>query len=483
MTAEVRVLERYEVIVIGAGTAGIPCALEASAREGARVLILEKDELIGGTLHLSSGQMSAAGTRRQRARGIQDSAAAHRADIDRLSSGTARADIVDRAVTLASSTIDWLDDHGFDFSDESPYKPSAHEPYSVARSYEGREGGMSVLRILKKLLECRVGEGRIEIRLSTPVTGLRTNDAGNVVGVTVCGTEGNEDIDADAVVLATGGFASDPKLFRELEGVPLMSCARPTSTGDGLILALAVGGTVSGQGTYMPTFGGLPHPETPHRSLLQPRPLLLLADREPWEIYVDRHGRRFVAEDAPGPHAKEVALLGTDDLTFWMIFDGSALQRSTAMIEGWTGSDIDELAGSRTGVHRADDLAALAGEAGIDADGLIASVAAYNAALRDGSADDLGRTHRPAEIATGPFYALRNHGISVVTFAGLDVDADMCVRRTDGSIIGGLYAIGEIIGNGATAGRAFCSGMQVTPALSFGRWLGRELSERRVAAS
>jgi fumarate reductase flavoprotein subunit len=64
---------QYDLIIIGAGTAGIPCAIAAS-KKGAKVLLLDKADDVGGTLHTSGGHMSAAGTKRQAEKGIIDHA-------------------------------------------------------------------------------------------------------------------------------------------------------------------------------------------------------------------------------------------------------------------------------------------------------------------------------------------------------------------------------------------------------------------------
>jgi anaerobic glycerol-3-phosphate dehydrogenase len=71
---------------------------------------------------------------------------------------------------------------------------------------------------------------------------------------------------------------------------------------------------------------------------------------------------------------------------------------------------------------------------------------------------------------------MRNHGVTLVTFVGLDVDGTMRVRREDGSIIDGLYATGEVIGATATTGQSFCSGMMITPGVVHGRLLAARLA-------
>lgn len=480
---EIHVTERdaYDVVIVGAGTAGIPCAIEA-ANTGLRVLLVDKDDRIGGTLHTTGGHLSAAGTKRQAEKGIIDSVESHLADVRRISGGTIREGIVQRALSLAPETVDWLDELGFEFAPETPRTVYGHEPYSVPRTYYGRDAGVSILKVLSPLLNDAIARGSVVMRTSTPVTGLRTDDAGRVIGVSIWGGDGEEDVDAAAVVLTTGGFASDPALFAEIEGVPLVSAAHPTSTGDGLQLARSVGAAVAGRGTYLPTFGGLPHPTTPSRAQWSVRPLLVATERLPWEVYVDRHGRRFVAEDEPSIDTKERSLVGVDDMAFWTVFDDRARRESIPMVVGWTPDKLAEQAGRRAGVHCADTVEALARIAGINPEGLLSTVHEYNDAIESGRPDPFGRHHRPAVISEPPFFALENHGITLITFAGVDVDDDLAVRRDDGSVVDGLYAVGEVIGAGATCGNSFCGGMMVTPAITLGRWLGRTLGRSAAPA-
>jgi succinate dehydrogenase/fumarate reductase flavoprotein subunit len=472
--------EPSDLIVVGAGTAGLACAVEA-AEAGGRVLLLDKADEVGGTLHVSGGHLSAAGTRRQAARGIADTPDAHAEDVLRISGGTARADLVRAAVDLAPSTVDWLDANGFDFADSCPRIVHGHEPYGVARTYYGTAEARSILAVLLRLLQPHLDRGAIRLETGRRVGRLLT-DGDRVTGVEV---EGGGSARGRAVVLATGGFGATAELFAALERRPLFTAARPTSTGDGLTLARALGAAVAGRGAYLPTFGGLPEPGRPGRVRWRDRPRLVAAERDPWELYVDRRGRRFVAEDEPSVDRKERALLAATpgDLTFWMVLDDRAVASSSPVVVDWSADDLRAAAGRREGVCAAGTLEDLARAAGIDPAGLAATVGEYNRALAAGAPDPLGRTARPAPVAEPPFYALRNHGTTLVTFAGLDVDARLRVRRRDGSVIPGLYAAGEVLGAAATSGNAFCGGMLLTPALSFGRLLGRRLARRDADAA
>jgi len=462
----------YDVLVVGAGPAGLSVALEAAAR-GARVLVVEKDDRIGGTLHLSGGHLAAGGTARQRERGIEDSPEAHLDDIRRISGGTAREDLIAIVAEHAPDTIAWLADRDFAFAPETPRVVYGHEPYRTARTYYGKDEGASILEVL----QAELATSGVELWLRTPVTGL-VLDGDAVVGVEVYRDGAEVEVRAPSVVLATGGYGAEPELFEELEGAPLVSAAARTSTGDGLLLGQSVGAALQGEGTHLPSFGGLPDPASPMRANWADRQVLT-SERPPAEIYVDRDGCRWVAEDEPSIDAKERALVGIPAQTFWTVFDDAALAAATgsqAMVVGREPDEVRSMANTRPGVHSAASLAELATLAGISADGLADTVARYNAYVSAQTDPEFGRRHLPAPIATAPFYAIRNHAITLVTFQGLDIDASCAVRSESGSVIPGLYAVGEVIGAGATCGNSFCSGMLLTPALTLGRLLGARLA-------
>jgi fumarate reductase flavoprotein subunit len=86
--------------------------------------------------------------------------------------------------------------------------------------------------------------------------------------------------------------------------------------------------------------------------------------------------------------------------------------------------------------------------------------------------DRLGREHLPLPIERAPYYAVRNHGSTLKSPAGLVVDKDLRVVGGSGPVEN-LYAAGEVLGGSTLSGKSFVSGMSVTPALSFGRLIGR----------
>lgn len=476
-------MNRWDVLIVGAGNAGLPCAIEAASL-GLRTLLVEKDVRIGGCLHTTGGHLSAAGARRQQLAGIDDCVQWHLDDIAAITGGTHRDDIVRVAVEHAAETVDWLDDNGFRFAPETPRIVYGHPPYRVARSYYGPDGGLSLLEVFSRLIDEQVSSGRLEVWTDSPLIDLKAgtatvNGQPKVAAATVLRRGTETRVQADAIVLATGGFAADAELFEAIEGFPLVSAAHPTDTGDGLVLAQHLGAALQGEGKFLPTFGGLPHPTTPGRVQWEDRPVLTTPERAPWEIYVDASGRRWVREDAESIDTKERALVAeVPDLVFWTIFDDRGRRESVPMVVGWSPQDIAEKANDRAGVYSAASIAELARTAGIDPPGLQATIDQYNRAVAVGRDEAFSREFLPAPIAEPPFFAMRNHGIALLTYAGLDVDVTARVRRSDGQVFANLFAIGEAMGGAATHGHAILSGMTCTPAIVYGRLVARDLAQK-----
>jgi len=219
----------------------------------------------------------------------------------------------------------------------------------------------------------------------------------------------------------------------------------------------------------------LPDVDDPHKALRVEGPLPPSHDRPPHEIHVNRRGRRWIAEDEEDSLKRQRALLEADDLTFFTIFDEEGLEAFGSPLAGWSPGALREQAGVREGVHTGSTLEGLASAAGISEENLAATVARYNGFVSQQTDRDFGRKSLPSPIARPPFYAVRQHGVSVVTFAGVDVDDRFRVRAEEGALVEGLYAAGEILGAGATSGRSYSDGMVLGPAIIFGMLIGERL--------
>lgn len=462
---------QWDLIVIGAGTAGMPAATFA-ARRGAKVLLVEASAQMGGTLHLSNGQMSAAGTKIQKQKGIVDTPAEHVADVLRISNNTVNPDLVKLACENAADAFDWLMDNGFELNPKHPIKGAAHEDYSKARYYGGVEDGISIIKVMEKETKSEIAKGGIKYLPRHEAKQLVTGEGGAVTGVVAEDENGKATAHMGRfVLLASGGYNMNVKMFEELCGYkPYARMSYPYSQGQGITMALAVGGYVRGKEQYLCNFGGIMGADEP-QSQVAARFNTYADRRPPWEIYVNVHGKRFVQEDVHSVDHREHALLKQPDFRYWIVFDDEMLKQAPHPIDRLTPEEYRDSFNDRPMYYKGATLAELAQRTGVNAAGLAATVAAYNKG-REAKKDEFGREHMPLPVAKGPFYAVRVQGYSITSTVGVTVNNDLQVIRKDGSPIGGLYAAGEVIGTAQLMGSAFVGGMNVMPAITFGKMLG-----------
>ncbi|MDX2225302.1 MAG: FAD-binding protein, partial [Rhodospirillaceae bacterium] len=249
--------------------------------------------------------------------------------------------------------------------------------------------------------------------------------------------------------------------------------AHPMAQGVGLTMGLAAGGYLRGGDKYLCTFGSV----LQHRAFPAPLEVAVMLYpnmRQPWEIFVNARGARFVREDHPSVDHREKALLAQPGHRHFIVFDQEILDKAPPIAPTWPRQKLDAAFNAHPMFVKADTLGELAARAGLDAPVLAKSVADYNAAQAAGS-DRLGRNHMPLPIARPPFYAIAVQGFTVKSCAGLGIDTRMRVLKPGGAPIPNLYAVGEVIGGGNTSGDSFVNGMMVTPALTFGRMLGQSI--------
>ena len=488
-----------KIIVVGAGTAGMVCAIRA-AECGAQVVVVEKDSVVGGTLHLSAGHLSAGGTKRQAEKAIEDSPAQHYDDVMRISKDTADPAIVRLATNLAPKTIDWLQALGFAFEPQTPAFIYGHTPYQKPRTYwgvsnyEGTEikwAGSAILETITPLWNKLVREGKIELHLNTKMRQIIRNEAGQVTAISTStpahpdesGLTSSVVFTGSAVVLTTGGYGANPDFFHQMHpDWRLVSTARGTSTGDGALAAMQIGAQFRNAHTHTATLGGLEtEPNSGRTNFWQNWARVSNSkDRKPREIYVNAHAQRFMDENMDDPDPREKAAEAQPGRKFWVLFDAHALhQTGGCIVPQWSADRLDDEAEKGIFVWKADTIAQLAQQTGLDAPQLEATVGRFNEFVENQNDQDFGRTYLQNAVLKPPFYALLTHCFSLVTFGGLAVNNDLCVTDQNNQPIEGLYAAGEILGGGATCGHAFVGGMFLTPALSFGMYLGEKLANKK----
>ena len=471
----------YDILIVGAGTAGMAAAISA-AENGAKVGIIEKADHIGGALHWSGGHMSAGGTRQQRLKGINDSPEKHFQEIININGGTGDLALTHLAVQEAPKTIDWLDDLGFEFAPESPRIIYGHVAYDTPRTHYGVDKAKSIYKVLKPRWDAQVAKGNIACFLEHQLIALGQQE-GRFNAVIAQHAEGEISFFGQNIILTTGGYGSNPEYFEQKHpNTPLMSSAHPAATGDGHQIGEKYNGVFRFGDMHLPSLGGVELSKGRCNFNTAWAMVLTSIYRQPREIYVNSYGQRFMREDEENADTRERLVVQQPDWKFWLICDEDALLErqedgsENPIIIGWTTEQIKAAAREERFLWTAESIAALCEKTGLPCDNLRQTIQDFNATIDNGEDTDFGRQYLKNKITKAPYYALLVHASVLVTFGGLQVNEQLQLLDRDGNVLEGLYAAGELLGLGATSGNAFCSGMALTPALSFGRLLGRKLS-------
>lgn len=458
----------YSLIIVGAGPAGMTSAIAAADR-GAKVALIEVGDRMGGALLINRGQLSGAGTKLQAERGIVDTPKDHFEDAMRLSRGTADPRFLELAVNLQGPFIDWLMDHGFEMEADMPRIIHGNEAYSIARTYWGKEHGISILKVLQPMIEAHMAKGRIDLFTGSEVRELLVGDEA-VIGVKL---SDGRCFHAEKTVLASGGYAANAELFARLhEGASLWSGSFIHSTGRGLEMAEAVGGEIILAETLQPNFGGfLDHTLEPPRYRAPGG--LTPQDRQPWEVVVNDRGLRFYKEDNDSVDERTVRLIEQNRSRAWVIYD-EHIRRTAPTIFTYFPQSTECFYEEGGAIVSASDLKSLAKICGIDPEQLVMTIDGYNKSVIDGVDSEFNRLHMPCQIAVAPFYALPISAYTVRGYAGVKVDTEFRVLDIKDNAISGLYAVGEVLGS-QLSGKGSVGGMALAPALAFGRYLGERI--------
>jgi fumarate reductase flavoprotein subunit len=490
-----------DLLIVGAGSAGMTAAI-CAAQRGKQVIVVEKAAEPGGTLHYTAGHLSAAGTRLQQEKGILDTPEEHYADIARISRDTMNSVITKKAVVLAPKTLNWLEELGYPFHEKAPLIIYGHEPYGKPRTYLGIDDirplinapGKTVLKILKPLWDQYVAAGKITVYYNTRMVGMEV-ESNKVEGIRIDRRPETGDrfvatdqwpmtndyavLTASNYILTTGGYASNPELFKEVtEGVTrLISTANPNSTGDGIIAARACGARISSAQKHSSTLGGIELEPGSGRVDFWGAWARVSngVDRKQREIYINENGVRFMNEYDLHADEREQLVLQQPNRRFWLIFDHIALYDGTCVVPQWTPEQLIEESKKEKAVWQAQTIEVLAQKINVPVDVLQQTINNYNQYCKTKTDTEYARTYLEHPVTTAPYYAILVYAYSLISFGGIDVNENLQVLKEDGTCFENLYAAGEILGAAATSGHAFCGGMLLTPALSFGKYLGESL--------
>ncbi len=461
-----------DVVVVGAGPAGLAAAWEA-AEAGRSVLVIDLAESPGGTALWGEAYTFAAGTEVQDALGIVDSPEAAAAEWYEITGVDAsESPWVARYLAAApTEVIGWLLDLGVEFDAVLEDADAG----SVARLHHPDGGGGG---LVTPLIEAR---DATELWMTTRVTGLKVDEEGRVVGVNADSNDaGSAWFEGTATVLATGGFLQDTE--RVLELVPGLAeledvylAAGDNALGDGLRWGEALGvtmGPLERIGFYA---DGVPsYIEGEEHGAAKLGGLSLA-------IIVGDDGERFFDESRFGGFAAGRAVVENHGGDAWAILDRAGVEHLNfadlaATPEAVT---LDGLVERGENAFVADDLATLAAATGLPAEALAATVDRYNGFFGSERVDiDQGKDlEQSAPLLTPPFYAVRLVVAAAKNFGGLSTGENGEFLDGSGAAIPGLYGAGELVGmaGGDIGGWGF--GGSIGACLYSGRVAGRAAAE------
>lgn len=446
------------VVVIGSGIAGLSAAVSAAEEAAGDVPVVLVDRAgpgeAGGNSRWTSAYL--------RLDDVYEPAETFVDEVVGFSDGRTPRWYVEALVERLPETMEWIQDHGARFRRLPTYFINSSHP-----RLQPVGGGEGLLNALRPVAE-RLG---VEFRHHTTAHRLTTDGGGRVTGVVVTGPDGEEILDAQAVIIASGGFEGDQTaLGEELHGdvgklIPIAPGVE-FNKGEGIRMALDLGAARGGQ------WDGF-HAEPVDPRCASPEALVMVF---PYGILVDKHAERFVDEAR-----------GTVDETYesvarsvWTRPDGIAYFITDRRFESVTDRARGLLTTSKPVV--ADTVDDLAHALGLPAERLAKTVAAYNAAAADGPFDwrtpdgrhtvgiEPPKSNWALPVSEPPFLAYPVACAIVFTFGGLETDAEARVLEGRGEPIPGLYAAGECTGiyHGKYPG-----GTSVLRGMIFGRVAGQ----------
>lgn len=446
--------QHCDVIVIGAGGSGLTSAVSA-AEKGAKVIVVEKMPFIGGNTLLAASFMLGVppGNRTE----------AERLESDMLREGGKSADptLLKSVVTQSSSVVDWLRGYGADLqrfclTRDSNLQTSCrlNDDGSVSqRGLQPGNGGFIGEEIIKTLLN-GIEQHRIPIQTHSFVHQITRDADGRVNGVIIENSAGEQRrLSAPAVVIATGGFSANEDMIGHFANTTagLQSTNSPAATGDGILMAEALGAeTVDMDAVTV-------HPTTlPFSGLILPRQV-----RVQGAILVNDEGRRFA--DELSPNLSDIIRQKSEGRA-WLIFD-QALLDSMPVLAGYARSgyflrgksDIDLARGLR-----------------VSPNVLHETIVRYRGFVELNKDGEFNRRIMTSRLDTPPLYAVSVRPGIHTTLGGLKIDDSSRVLGKTGPIPG-LFAAGEVTGGVLGANRLEGSGL--TAALVYGRIAGQAAAQ------
>ena len=487
-----------DVVVVGAGGAGMTAAITAAA-EGKSVVILESQSMVGGNSVRATGGMNAGKTVYQDenefgesagvektlktaaekyadnetitalAKTVSEQWAAYQAnptgyfdsvelmELDTMIGGKGINDpeLVETLCANSADAIDWLDEHGITLHNVSSFGGASVKRIHRPVNAEGKT--VSVGSYMIPLLQENCEKAGVKMMLDTTATEILTDANGAAVGVKATGASGETvTVNAKAVILASGGFGANldmvVKYKPELKG--FMTTNAPGIQGQGIEMAQAIGAATVDMDQIQI------HPTVEANTAA----LITEGLRGDGAILINEEGQRFIDEVGTRDvvSAAEIAQTGSYS---WLVVD-QAMADASSVIQGYikkgytvTGATYEELGKAM----------------GVDAAAFAETMEKWNGCVEAKNDPDFGRTSFANPLNTAPYYAVKVTAGVHHTMGGLKINANTEVLNEKGEVIPGLFAAGEVTGGVHGANRL--GGNAVADFTVFGRIAGAAASD------
>ena len=418
-TKAVELPKEADVVVIGAGGAGLTSAI-AAYEKGAKVILIEKTELLGGNTNYATAGLNAAGTKIQEKLGIKDSPELFYEDTIKGGKNKNNKELVKVLANNSSAIVDWLIERGADLSELT-----STGGQSVKRTHRPTGGsavGPNIVAALSKTAESE----KIDIRKGTKAIAL-VKAKNRIVGVKVREIDGKEyTIKAKAVIVATGGFGANAKMVEKynpkLKGFG--STNNPAIVGDGIIMVEKVGGALVDMKEIQT------HPTVVHNKTN----MITEAVRGEGAILVNRDGKRFI-DELETRDVVSKAILSQKGKSAFLIFDEDIRTKLKAA-DGYV----------KKGFAVEGTLEEIAAKIGTDAKTLEATLNKYNEAVKNKVDSEFNKKTLPKELTGTKYYAIEVSPAVHHTMGGVRINTNAEVLGKNGRPIKGLYAAGEVTG-------------------------------------
>ena len=458
-----RIEYNTDIVICGGGLSGLSAALTA-VESGLKTILLEKMDFLGGAGLFPEGSLGI-GTRFQKENGIRTTTDQVFNKVMEFHHWRCNAPVIRTLLNESGETIDWLENHGVEIKGIKTMFPP-EKTLSTWHIFKG--SGARVVKIMSEAVREKDGL----ILTKTPARELLTDAEGCVNGVLAETREGEEiRISAEAVIIATGGFASSREMLAKYvpdysaPGMAKLMYRGPAidgRTGDGIRLAMNANAgtagmqTLAGNSPYLDDepairqFSGPDYMKQTRCALSQPF------------LWVNRNGERFYNESMGSVFSDVYNAMTSNGGLMWSVFDNRMRERminegpltpfNAIVVPGQKMTALDE--GIEKGIEsgfafRADTIEELSAKINIPAGKLRETMEKVNACVHRKFDPDFNR--KPEHLVKfdmdkGPYFALKGLRAFFLTLGGVKINSGMQALDVMGNVIPGLYVTGQDMG-------------------------------------